>query len=80
MNIQIKKILIEVINSSYPKSGRPSSKEIEHYLDVILYVLNSDINKLSVGISLLFYEMIYMFSHHDLFILAVKIREIEIFW
>lgn len=43
MNIQIKKILIEVIKSSYPKSGRPSSKEIEHYLDVILYVLNSDI-------------------------------------
>ena len=43
MNLKIKNILLEVIKSSYPKSGRPSSKNISHYLDVIIYVLKSDI-------------------------------------
>ncbi len=43
MNLKIKNILLEVIKSSYPASGRPSSKDISHYLDVIIYVLNSDI-------------------------------------
>jgi len=43
MNLKIKNILLEVIKSAYPSSGRPSSKELSHYLDVIIYVLNSDI-------------------------------------
>ena len=43
MNYKIKNILLEVIKSSYLPSGRPSSKELSHYLNVIIYVLNSDI-------------------------------------
>ena len=41
MNPEMKKILVSIININTPKIGRRCSKETEHYLDKIFFVLNS---------------------------------------
>ena len=43
LNSNIKKIILEVIRFKSSKLGRKCTYDIEHYLDVIFYVLQSDI-------------------------------------
>jgi transposase len=44
INPEIKKIIVYIIKSFYKnKLGRPLKYDVEHYLDVIIYVLQSDI-------------------------------------